>query len=136
MRPDDLEKFQSTDQTITLHWGSPQAMIHRMQPQPPTPSAPAPWALLDRAAAQEADLAVRYACLNELLAQDIATQDRAALALEVSAHWKVPTGCRDLARLLLNLPALAGDHPTPDADQVMQLLLASDALRRPERFRQ
>ena len=107
-----------------------------MQPHPPPPSAPAPWSLLDRAAAQDAELAVRYACLNQLLAQDLAPQDREALALEVSAHWKVPGDCRDLARMLLSLPAPAELQATLDADRVMQLLLASDALRRPERFRQ
>ena len=109
-----------------------------MQPHlpPSLTAAPAPWALLDRASAQDSELAVRYACLSQLLAQDRAPEDRAALALELSAHWKVPSDCRDLARLLLSLPALAGEHTAPDADQVMQLLLASDALRRPERFRQ
>jgi tRNA nucleotidyltransferase (CCA-adding enzyme) len=82
-------------------------------------------ARLDRAAAREYALAVRYA----LLVLDLAAEDAAKLATRVNA----PSECRELAqvaqreRMLLRQPLL-------DADGTLALLERADAFRRPERL--
>ena len=104
--------------------------------RPSSSSLIAPWSALDRAATHDAELSLRFACLSHVLMQGDPPGDGEARSLQLSTHWKVSGDCRDLARLLLSLPAPAGIDAAGDAEAVLQLLLASDALRRPGRFRQ
>ncbi|MEO5764629.1 MAG: multifunctional CCA tRNA nucleotidyl transferase/2'3'-cyclic phosphodiesterase/2'nucleotidase/phosphatase [Casimicrobiaceae bacterium] len=91
---------------------------------------------LDRAATNDAPLAARYA----LLAHDLAPAARDAVRARVraanalSTRLKVPTACRDAARLAARwLPRLPSIERLPPAS-VLDLLQAADALRRPERL--
>jgi tRNA nucleotidyltransferase (CCA-adding enzyme) len=85
---------------------------------------------LDEAARRDLPLAGRYALLC------LASPRRAAL----SERLRVPTECRDYARLLPvvldDLQALAGRHPSaPDAPAArLTLMERCDALRKPDRF--
>jgi len=91
---------------------------------------------LDRAAANGAGLPARYAVLAHDLAApapgSVRARMRAADAL--SARLKVPTACRDAARLMARWANDLGrvDELTPA--RVLDILQSADALRRPERL--
>ena len=82
--------------------------------------------LLDAAARQDATLEVRFAVLARVLDP---------LALESLAHrLKLPAACRDLALLAARHANLIADAQELDAAELLELLDAADAWRRPERF--
>jgi tRNA nucleotidyltransferase (CCA-adding enzyme) len=91
---------------------------------------------LDRAALQGAPLEARYAVLAHDLAPDArqAVRARVRAADAMSKRLKVPTACRDVARLVARwLPRMASiDRMTPAA--ILDVLHSADALRRPERL--
>jgi len=101
--------------------------------------------VIDAAAAADAPLPVRWACLlhdlgkgetpAEVLPHHYGHEARSAtLAREVSERLKAPADCRDLAVLVARehgvLPRIAELRP----DTIVKILERSDALRRPERF--
>ncbi|HEY5862286.1 MAG TPA: multifunctional CCA tRNA nucleotidyl transferase/2'3'-cyclic phosphodiesterase/2'nucleotidase/phosphatase [Casimicrobiaceae bacterium] len=91
---------------------------------------------LDRAAAQDAPVEARYAVLAQDLAAgtDRPARARTRAADALSARLKVPTACRDAARLAARwLPRLASIERLPPAG-ILDLLQSADALRRPERL--
>ena len=80
--------------------------------------------VLDEAARRGLPLPVRYACLVAASGQ----------AEALSARWKVPTDCRELAALLAREgPGLRADPPATPQAQV-DLFDRADAWRRPQRF--
>lgn len=82
--------------------------------------------LLDEAARQDATQEVRFAVLGRVLDP---------IALESLAHrLKLPAAPRDLALLAARHANLIVDAEMLDADELLELLDASDAWRRPERF--
>lgn len=88
--------------------------------------------MIDMAARQGAPLVVRFACLAQAAA--VGQPEPEAVIARMCQRWKVPADCRDLA-LLLARQAHQIDHVQGStAHQVMALLAACDALRRPERF--
>jgi tRNA nucleotidyltransferase (CCA-adding enzyme) len=97
---------------------------------------------LDDAAATGAPLAVRYAVLASGLGSlagarsrpgdRVAANERRATAL--STRLKVPAECRDLARLSARYAASVRRAADLEPAAVLDLLLATDALRRPERL--
>lgn len=84
-------------------------------------------AALDAAAGAAAVLEVRFAALLRVL------QPEAVDAL--CARLRAPAACRDLALLAARHGNALADAAELDADELMQLLEAADAWRRPERFR-
>ena len=91
---------------------------------------------LDRAAANVAGLPARYAVLARDLAvavpESVRARVRAAGAL--SARLKVPTACRDAARLAARWTSELGRIGDLTPARVLDVLQAADALRRPERL--
>ncbi|KQV85800.1 multifunctional CCA addition/repair protein [Pelomonas sp. Root1237] len=101
--------------------------------------------VLDQCARLEAPLTVRYACLchdlgkgttrKEELPRHIAHEVRSEkLAREVSARWKVPTDCRELAELVAREHTHVHQSSAFSAEARLRLLERCDAWRRPERF--
>ncbi len=82
---------------------------------------------LDAAAAGTAALDVRFAALLRVL------EPEAVEAL--CAKLKAPAACRDLALLAARHGNAIADGAELDAEALMQVLEATDAWRRPERFR-
>ncbi len=83
------------------------------------------WQSVDAAADQGLPLASRYA----LLCAD--SPEHEALA----ARWRVPTDCKDSARLLQMLLATTLDtHAARDPDAALDRIERSDGLRKPQRF--
>jgi tRNA nucleotidyltransferase (CCA-adding enzyme) len=81
---------------------------------------------LDAAAAQDASLDVRFAALARVLEPE---------AVEVfCAKIKAPAGCRDLAVLAARHGNALADAASIEAEELLGLLEAADAWRRPERF--
>lgn len=88
--------------------------------------------MLDMAAAQGAPLVVRFGCLAHAATEGHHQPE--ALIERICQRWKVPADCRDLA-LLLARQAHQVDHVQGStAQQLMALLQACDALRRPQRM--
>lgn len=88
--------------------------------------------MLDMAARQGAPLVVRFGCLAQAAAEG--QPEPEALIARMCQRWKVPAECRDFA-LLLARQAHPVDHiQGSTALQVMTLLGACDALRRPDRL--
>jgi len=91
---------------------------------------------LDRAADEGAPLEARYA----ILAHDLppgapgAPRDRARLADALSRRLKVPGAARDAARLAARFLATLDGIGALRPAAILDLLLAADALRRPERL--
>ena len=85
-------------------------------------------AALDAAAAERAALQVRFAALLSVL------QPEAVDAL--CARLRAPATCRDLALLAARHGNALADAAELDVDELMSLLEAADAWRRPERFRE
>jgi tRNA nucleotidyltransferase (CCA-adding enzyme) len=101
--------------------------------------------VLDQCALQQAPLTVRYACLchdlgkgttrKEELPRHIAHEKRSEdLAKVVSARWKVPTDCRELAELVAREHTHVHQSGGFSAEARLRLLERCDAWRRPERF--
>ncbi|XLZ68350.1 multifunctional CCA tRNA nucleotidyl transferase/2'3'-cyclic phosphodiesterase/2'nucleotidase/phosphatase [Massilia sp. SR12] len=84
--------------------------------------------LIDRAAAQELELPVRFAVL--LHDQPLAQVEQA------SKRLKVPTECRDLAVMAARDHASVGQALALDAAAIVALFERSDAYRKPARFAQ
>jgi len=87
---------------------------------------------LDQAAAADEPLAVRYAVLAGALGE--AARTRALRADRFSVRVNAPTDCRDLARLAARFGNRIEDVGRLPAPAILDLLLAVDALRRPERL--
>ncbi|WP_457350610.1 multifunctional CCA addition/repair protein [Roseateles sp. P5_D6] len=101
--------------------------------------------VLDQCARLKAPLTVRYACLchdlgkgttrKEELPRHIAHEKRSEdLARKVSARWKVPTDCRELAELVAREHTHVHQSQGFSAEARLRLLERCDAWRRPERF--
>ena len=122
--------------------GALAAVLPEVAAAHPSRSAKAPgrWMrllrALDRAAAQDAPIEARYAVLAQDLASgaDGPARARMRAADALSARLKVPTACRDAARLAARwLPRLGSIERLPPAG-ILDLLQSADALRRPERL--
>lgn len=83
-------------------------------------------AALDAAAQDQAPLEVRFAALARIL------EPGAADAL--ATRLKAPAACRDLAVLAARHANAIADGAMLAAEEIMDLLEATDAMRRPERF--
>jgi tRNA nucleotidyltransferase (CCA-adding enzyme) len=83
-------------------------------------------AALDRAAQAGSDLSVRFATL--FVGAPVETAEKAA------EHLRAPIDCRDLAVLTAKYGDAIAGAAQLDAEALLDLLLHSDALRRPERF--
>ncbi len=101
--------------------------------------------VLDQCARLGAPLTVRYACLCHDLGKGttrpaewprhIAHEVRSEkLARGVSARWKVPSNCRELADLVAREHTHVHQSGTLSAEARLRLLERCDAWRRPERF--
>ena len=101
--------------------------------------------VLDQCARLEAPLTVRYACLchdlgkgttrKEELPRHIAHEARSEkLARQVSARWKVPSDCRELAELVAREHTHVHQSGGFSAEARLRLLERCDAWRRPQRF--
>jgi len=100
---------------------------------------------LDWAAAHELSLPARYAVLAHDLGKGITTGDTlprhiaheqrsVRLADGLSARLKVPTDCRDAARLTARWHGIVHRALELTPAKLLDLILAADALRRPERL--
>ena len=94
---------------------------------------------LDRAAAQATSLEARYAVLAHDLAPRsdapaAAARARIRAADALSARLKVPASCRDAARLAARFLPQVGAIDELAPGRVLDVLLAADGLRRPERI--
>jgi tRNA nucleotidyltransferase (CCA-adding enzyme) len=87
---------------------------------------------LDFAATAGDTLAVRYAVLAGCLARG--ARARESRAERVSRRVNAPAECRELARLVARLADRVGRVATLSNRALLDLLLATDALRRPERL--
>jgi len=103
--------------------------------------------VLGQCARFDAPLAVRYACLchdlgkgetrAEELPRHIAHEARSVrLAAGLSARWRVPVECRELAELLAREHTHVHQSLGFSAEARLRLLERCDAWRRPERFGQ
>jgi len=94
---------------------------------------------LDRAAANACSLEARYAVLAHDLAPRsgrpaVAARMRTRGADALSARLKVPASCRDAARLAARFLPQVGAIGDLAAGRILDVLLAADGLRRPERI--
>jgi len=94
---------------------------------------------LDRAAAQASSLEARYAVLAHDLGPRsdvpaVAARARIRAADALSARLKVPASCRDAARLAARVLPQVGAIDDLAAGRILDVLLAADGLRRPERI--
>jgi tRNA nucleotidyltransferase (CCA-adding enzyme) len=87
---------------------------------------------LDIAAASGEPLTVRYAVLAGALAET--TRARELRAARLSQRLNAPADCRELARLTARLCDRVERAKELSAPALLDLLLATDALRRPERL--
>jgi tRNA nucleotidyltransferase (CCA-adding enzyme) len=87
---------------------------------------------LDAAAAADDTLPVRYAVLAGALGAN--ARSRAARAERLSRRVHAPVDCRDLARVAARLCGRVERAPELSARETLDLLIAADAVRRPERF--
>ncbi len=101
--------------------------------------------VLDQCARQGAPLTVRYACLchdlgkgttpTEELPRHIGHEQRSEeLASVVSARWKVPADCRELAELVAREHTHVHQSSGFSAEARLRLMARCDAWRRPDRF--
>ncbi len=101
--------------------------------------------VLDQCARQGAPLTVRYACLchdlgkgttpPEELPRHIGHEQRSEeLASVVSARWKVPADCRELAELVAREHTHVHQSSGFSAEARLRLMARCDAWRRPDRF--
>lgn len=101
--------------------------------------------VIDRAAATDQPLAVRWACLvHDLGKGDTPAPDlphhyghevaSAIRARQVSERLKAPADCRDLAEMVAREHGILGQAAALRATTMVKLLERCDALRRPQRF--
>jgi tRNA nucleotidyltransferase (CCA-adding enzyme) len=93
---------------------------------------------LDRAAARDLALPVRFALLAMHPASsgrgDVDARARIAIAAALVKRLKVPQDCRDAAMLAARFAAKVGRARGLAPSELLALLMAADALRRPERL--
>ena len=122
-------------------WGVPQPAAHH----PEIDCGVHLMMVLAMAVRLQAPLAVRYACLCHDLGKGstpasewprhLAHEARSAkLAQQLSARWKVPNDCRELAETVAREHGNIHRSGDFNAPAVMRLLERCDALRRPQRF--
>jgi tRNA nucleotidyltransferase (CCA-adding enzyme) len=122
-------------------WGVPQRPEHH----PEVDTGVHLLLVLDRAAALQAPLAVRWACLvhdlgkgstpAELLPRHHGHEARSAkLAAALAERFKVPGECRELADVVAREHGHLHASGTLGAEALLRLFERCDALRRPERF--
>ena len=122
-------------------WGVPQPAAHH----PEIDTGVHLMLVLAMAVRLQAPLAVRYACLCHDLGKGsapatewprhLAHEARSAkLAQQLSARWKVPNDCRELADVVAREHGNIHRSGELNAQAVMRLLERCDALRRPQRF--
>jgi tRNA nucleotidyltransferase (CCA-adding enzyme) len=103
--------------------------------------------VLDMAAALQAPLPVRYACLVHDLGKGRTPRDQwprhiahearsAKLADTVAERWRVPTDCRELGEMVAREHGNIHRSASLGAAAVLRLFERCDALRRPQRFEQ
>jgi len=101
--------------------------------------------VIDQAAAAQAPLALRYACLchdlgkgltaAELLPRHIGHEGLSAqLAKQLSERWRVPNDCKELAELVAREHTHVHQSGSFGPEARLRLLERCDAWRRPERF--
>jgi len=101
--------------------------------------------VIDQAAAAQAPLALRYACLchdlgkgltaPELLPRHIGHEGLSAqLAKQLSERWRVPNDCKELAELVAREHTHVHQSGSFGPEARLRLLERCDAWRRPERF--
>ncbi len=90
--------------------------------------------MLDAAAAAAAPLPVRFACVAHAAAGQAPAAQRLALVRALSQRVRAPGDCRQLAELAVQHAARVHQEASASAAEVLSLLVACDALRRPERF--
>ncbi len=88
--------------------------------------------VLDYAAAQGAPVALRFGCLVQAAVKGHPQPE--ALAERMCERWKVPADCREFALLLVRRAHQVDNVQDAGPSEVMALLQACDALRRPERM--
>jgi tRNA nucleotidyltransferase (CCA-adding enzyme) len=122
-------------------WGVPQSAAHH----PEIDTGDHLMRVLDVAAADQAPLTVRFACLGHDLGkgttpfsewpQHTGHEQRSTLLVRaMSERLRVPTECRELAEVVAREHAHVHASAALDAEGVVQLLTRCDALRRPDRF--
>ncbi len=119
-------------------------LFNAQHPSPSTPEASGAHLLevLRQSAIHQQPLAVRWACLMQSLGETTEGADRAAakadltLIAAVSARYKVPRDCQDLAMLVGEFCACAHRAPELSATALFDMLQHFDIYRRPERFEQ
>ena len=122
-------------------WGVPQPAAHH----PEVDTGVHLMMVLAMAVRLQAPLAVRYACLCHDLGKGstppaewprhLAHEARSVkLAAQVSARWKVPNDCRELAETVAREHGNFHRSGEFNAQAVMRLLERCDAMRRPQRF--
>jgi tRNA nucleotidyltransferase (CCA-adding enzyme) len=122
-------------------WGVPQPAAHH----PEIDTGVHLMMVLNMAARLQAGLAVRYAALCHDLGKastpaaewprHLGHEARSAkLAAQVSARWKVPNDCRELAETVAREHGNIHRSADLNAAALMRLLERCDALRRPQRF--
>jgi len=101
--------------------------------------------VIDQAAAAQAPLALRYACLchdlgkgltaPELLPRHIGHEGLSGqLAKQLSERWRVPNDCKELAELVAREHTHVHQSGSFGPEARLRLLERCDAWRRPERF--
>lgn len=88
--------------------------------------------VIDHCARIGADLSVRFACLCRSLSAEVGPA--AAQVKGLSARWRAPHDCSQLAELLVNEQRHLQESDRLPAADLVQLLERCDAFRRPERF--
>ncbi len=122
-------------------WGVPQPPQHH----PEIDTGVHLMMVLDTSARLGAPLPVRYACLGhdlgkgttppEVLPRHLGHEERSvALVEQVSARWKVPNDCRELAVVVAREHGHVHASGPLDAAALMRLIERCDGLRRPDRF--
>ena len=124
-------------------WGVPQPPQHH----PEVDTGVHLMLVLDQAAAADAPLPVRYACLVHDLGKGTTPPDEwprhiahearsAVLARQVGERWRVPGDCRELGDVVAREHGNVHRSGEFNAAALLRLLERCDAIRRPERFAQ
>lgn len=97
--------------------------------------APTVMATLDLAAHAGHTLTVRFALLAHAWTAPTVEQGTEQIEI-VCERLRVPSDCKDLARLAAREADLIPHAPSMSASEIVNLLVRSDAFRKPERFRE
>ncbi|MEK8053531.1 multifunctional CCA addition/repair protein [Ideonella sp. DXS22W] len=122
-------------------WGVPQPPQHH----PEIDTGEHQLLVLRAAAALDAPLTVRWACLMHDLGKATTPRDEwprhigheqrsVGLARRVAERWKLPTDCRELAEVVAREHGNIHRSAEFGAEAVMRLIDRCDGLRRPQRF--